>query len=97
MSKTVLSNEQNNNSTLFTQILKVYQEVYSSQNKGASAPQIKNETVLLDSGLDSLGHAILITRLEEKLGYDPFSISTEAYYPRTFGELVEFYRANIPI
>jgi len=96
MSKAGLSNDQSNNSTLFTQILTVYQEVYSSQNKGVSAPEIKNETVLLDSGLDSLGHAILITRLEEKLGYDPFTISTESYYPRTFGELVEFYRANIP-
>jgi len=96
MSKAGLSNDQSNNSTLFTQILTVYQEVYSSQNKGVSAPEIKNETVLLDSGLDSLGHAILITRLEEKLGYDPFSISTEAYYPRTFGELVEFYSANAP-
>ena len=96
MNKTRLSNDQSNNSALFTQILTVYKEVYSSQNKGKSAPEIKNETVLLDSGLDSLGHAILITRLEEKLGYDPFSISTEAYYPRTFGELVEFYNANVP-
>ena len=96
MNKTRLSNDQSNNSALFTQILTVYKEVYSSQNKGESAPEIKNETVLLDSGLDSLGHAILITRLEEKLGYDPFSISTEAYYPRTFGELVEFYNANVP-
>jgi len=96
MSKAGLSNDQSNNSTLLTQILTVYQEVYRSQNKGVSAPEIKNETVLLDSGLDSLGHAILITRLEEKLGYDPFTISTESYYPRTFGELVEFYRVNIP-
>ena len=96
MNKTKLSSAQNNQSVLFTQILTVYKEVYSSQNKGKSAPEIKSDTVLLDSGLDSLGHAILITRLEEVLGYDPFSISTEAYYPRTFGELVEFYRANIP-
>ena len=96
MNKTKLSSAQNNQSVLFTQILTVYKEVYSSQNKGESAPEIKSDTVLLDSGLDSLGHAILITRLEEVLGYDPFSISTEAYYPRTFGELVEFYHANIP-
>ena len=81
---------------MFDKILSVYKEVYSSQNKGKSAPEIKNETVLLDSGLDSLGHAILITRLEEALGYDPFTISSEAYYPRTFGELVEFYRSNKP-
>ena len=50
------------NSTLFAQILGVYKKVYSSQNKGEIAPTIKDETVLLDSGLDSLGHAILITR-----------------------------------
>ena len=84
----------NNKSELFDKISSVYKEVYSSQNKGKSAPEIKNETILLDSGLDSLGHAILITRLEEALGYDPFTISSEAYYPRKFGELVEFYRAN---
>ena len=84
------------NSTLFAQILGVYKKVYSSQNKGETAPTIKDETVLLDSGLDSLGNAILITRLEEELGYDPFSISKEAYYPKTFGELVEFYRTNTP-
>ena len=86
----------NNKSELFDRILSVFKEVYSSQNKGKTAPEIRNETVLLDSGLDSLGHAILITRLEEALGYDPFTISSEAYYPRTFGELVEFYRSNNP-
>ena len=86
----------NNKSELFDRILSVFKEVYSSQNKGKTAPEINNETVLLDSGLDSLGHAILITRLEEALGYDPFTISTEAYYPKTFGELVEFYRTNKP-
>ena len=96
MDKIRLSSDKGNNSALFAQIQTVYKEVYRSQNKGESVPEIKGETVLLDSGLDSLGHAILITRLEEELGYDPFSISTEAYYPRTFGELVEFYRANVP-
>ena len=96
MDKMRLSSDKGNNSALFVQIQTLYKEVYSSQNKGESAPEVKGETVLLDSGLDSLGHAILITRLEEVLGYDPFTISTEAYYPRTFGELVEFYRANVP-
>jgi len=96
MPKTKSTNNQNNKSALFDKILSVYKEVYSSQNKGKSAPEITNQTILLDSGLDSLGHAILITRLEEALGYDPFTISSEAYYPRTFGELVEFYRTNNP-
>ena len=96
MTKPKQSSDENNKSALFDQILSVYKEVYSTQNKGKSPPEINNETVLLDSGLDSLGHAILITRLEEALGYDPFTISTEAYYPKTFGELVEFYRTNKP-
>ena len=96
MTKTKVETNQISNSNLYNQILAVFNEVYSSQNKGKPAPKIKNETVLLESGLDSLGHAILITRLEEELGYDPFSISTEAYYPRTFGELVNYYRANVP-
>ena len=48
---------------LFDRILSVFKEVYSSQNKGKTAPEIRNETVLLDSGLDSLGHAILITKI----------------------------------
>ena len=91
-----MSSDQNNKPVLFDQILSVYRAVYSSQNKGKVSPEIGNDTVLLDAGLDSLGHAILITRLEETLGYDPFTISSEAFYPRTFGELVEFYRANNP-
>ena len=96
MNKVKNSSNKEESLKLSTQILEVYKKVYSSQNKGKTAPAIKDETILLDSGLDSLGHAILITRLEEELGYDPFSISKEAYYPKTFGELVEFYRSNTP-
>jgi acyl carrier protein len=57
---------------------------------------LENNTVLLESGLDSLGFAILVARLDEELGYDPFSISSEAYYPTTFGEFVAFYEQNKP-
>ncbi len=76
-------------------ILGVFSEVYTGQT-GASAPEMTDATVLLDTGLDSLGFAILVTRLEEELGYDPFSLSSEAYYPQTFGEFVAFYRENAP-
>lgn len=54
------------------------------------APLTSN-TVLLESGLDSLGFAILVARLEEELDIDPFTLNTEAYYPQTFGEFVAFY------
>jgi acyl carrier protein len=52
---------------------------------------LKNETVLLESGLDSLGFATLVAILEEKLGYDPFILSDDAVYPQTLKDFVEFY------
>lgn len=57
---------------------------------------IEDDTVLLETGLDSLGFAILVTRLEQELGYDPFSMMETPYYPRTFGEFVEFYEQSAP-
>lgn len=46
---------------------------------------------LLQTGLDSLGYAIVVARLEQALGYDPFVLMDEPVYPRTFGELVAIY------
>lgn len=54
--------------------------------------EIGEDTVLLESGLDSLGFAILIARLEEDLGYDPFTLMDEPVYPQTFGELLAIYQ-----
>jgi aryl carrier-like protein len=62
------------------------------QEAGAAVPaRFADDLVLLQSGLDSLGFAVLITRLETACGYDPFTLMTEPFYPRTFGELVEVY------
>ncbi|PKA39979.1 acyl carrier protein [Rhizobium sullae] len=58
--------------------------------------ELRDDTVLLESGLDSLGFAILVARLEEDLGWDPFTLSNEAVYPGTFGEFVAFYVHNQP-
>jgi len=61
-----------------------------------SVPELHPDTVLLDTGLDSLGLAVLVTRLENSLGYDPFSIMTEAAYPRTLAEFVAIYDKYAP-
>lgn len=53
--------------------------------------EFNDDTVLLDSGLDSLGFAILVARLEEELQYDPFAMMDEPVYPRTLGEFVAIY------
>jgi hypothetical protein len=52
---------------------------------------LNDQTVLLESGLDSLGFAILVARLEEELQYDPFTMIDEPVYPRTLGEFVAVY------
>lgn len=56
-----------------------------------SPPPMTDELILLQSGLDSLGFAILVTTLEDELGYDPFTLMEVPVYPRTFGEFVSVY------
>lgn len=63
------------------------------EQKIALAP-LSDDLVLLESGLDSLCFAILVARLEDKLGYDPFSQSEDVFYPATLGEFIQFYEAN---
>ncbi len=64
--------------------------------EGKPVPQISDDDVLLESGLDSLGFAVLVTRLEDSLGYDPFTEMAEPVYPRTLGEFVAVYAAHDP-
>ena len=66
------------------------------ESGGELTEKLRDETVLLESGLDSLGFAILVARLDEELGYDPFSLATEPFYPTTFIEFVRFYEAHQP-
>lgn len=56
---------------------------------------IEGNTVLTESGLDSLGFAILIARLEQKTGYDPFSRLPAEQFPHTFSELVAVYQREL--
>jgi acyl carrier protein len=56
-----------------------------------SLPPLTDDLVLLDSGLDSLAIAILVARLEEALGFDPFSESDDVAYPVTLGDFIRFY------
>ena len=71
-------------------VRRAFEAVWREQ-EDESPPLLQEDTVLLDTGLDSLGFAVLVTRLEEDLGYDPFSLSDDAFYPQTFGEFVRFY------
>jgi len=54
-------------------------------------PTLTDDLVLLDSGLDSLCFAILVARLEDTLGVDPFTASDDGYFPVTLGDFVRVY------
>jgi acyl carrier protein len=56
-----------------------------------SLPPLTEDLVLLDSGLDSLAIAILVARLEDTLGLDPFTDSDDMAYPVTLGDFIRFY------
>jgi acyl carrier protein len=64
--------------------------------RGTTIGVLVDETVLLESGLDSLGFAILVARLEEELGYDPFVLMEVPVYPRTLAEFIEIYQRFAP-
>ncbi|GAC24900.1 hypothetical protein GMES_2605 [Paraglaciecola mesophila KMM 241] len=53
------------------------------------------DTLLLQSGLDSLGYAMLVAQLEEELGIDPFTELAIKIYPATFAEFVAIYAQGL--
>jgi acyl carrier protein len=73
-------------------IIAQMEQIAREQNKKL-APLADN-VLLLESGLDSLAFAILVARLEDALGYDPFTASNEVYYPTTLGEFIAFYETS---
>lgn len=76
-------------------ILKKFNEALEQTDIEKTYTDIKDDQVLLETELDSLGFAILVALLEEELDIDPFQIMDEPVYPRTFGEFVAIYeRAN---
>jgi len=83
--------------------MNVREQILRAMDATAAAMGIRIKTdmddsvVLLESGLDSLGFAILVARLEEELGYDPFSLMDEPFYPKTVGEFVEIYERYRPL
>jgi acyl carrier protein len=62
-----------------------------AKEQGKSLAPLSDELVLLESGLDSLGFAVLVARLEDTLGIDPFTAAEDAMFPMTFGDFVKVY------
>lgn len=77
-------------------IKEAYLEVLEQTGSELLVSELTDEVVLLESGLDSLGFAILVATLEEKLEFDPFTMMDEPVYPSTFAEFVSIYEKMNP-
>ena len=62
-----------------------------AREHGKTLPPLNDDVALLDSGLDSLGIAVLVARLEDRLGVDPFTASEDVLFPVTVGDFVKAY------
>jgi hypothetical protein len=70
-------------------IFEQFEQVARDQDKQLA--RLTPDTVLLDSGLDSLCFAIIVARLEDEFGLDPFTAAPDVFFPVTLGEFVKFY------
>jgi acyl carrier protein len=64
-----------------------------AREHGKTLAPLRDDLVLLDSGLDSLGFAVLVARLEDTLGVDPFTAAEDAMFPLTLGDFVKVYES----
>jgi acyl carrier protein len=72
-------------------VIAEFKEVAREQDRHLA--ELADDLPLLESGLDSLCLAIIVARLEDRLGVDPFTAAAaaDAPFPATFREFVTFY------
>ena len=62
-----------------------------AREHGKILAPLKEDLMLADCALDSLSFAVLVARLEDRLGIDPFSAAEEAVFPVTLDDFVKVY------
>jgi acyl carrier protein len=76
-----------------SRIFSAMQQIAEEQK--VTLPPLQDDLSLHDTGFDSLAFAILVARLEDDLGIDPFTIAEDAAFPSTVGEFIRVYE-NVP-
>ncbi len=74
-------------------IITAMQQIAAEQH--VTLPPLEDDLSLQETGFDSLGFAILVARLEDDLGVDPFTMSADASFPLTMGDFIAAYE-NVP-
>jgi acyl carrier protein len=72
-----------------SEILAQFSQVAKEQDKKLAV--LADDLELMDSGLDSLCFAIIVSRLEDILGIEPFTTAEDTTFPLTVGEFIKFY------
>ena len=72
-----------------SKIAEQFQQVAKEQDR--ELLPLSDEVKLVQSGLDSLSFAIIVARLEDTLGVDPFNTAEAMEVPVTFGDFVRLY------
>jgi len=74
-------------------IISVMQQIATEQR--VVLPSLEDNLSLQETGFDSLAFAILVARLEDELGIDPFTMSADTSFPLTIGDFIKAYE-NVP-
>ena len=77
-----------------SEVITQFRQVAEEQNKQLAA--LDDDLRLLESGLDSLCFAVIVARLEDVLGTDPFSTAEDTPFPVTLGDFVKSYENAMP-
>jgi hypothetical protein len=70
-------------------VISQFEEVAVAQHRKLA--RLTDDLKLLESGLDSLSFALIVVRLEDALGFDPFDSDEAIVFPVTFGDFVRLY------
>jgi acyl carrier protein len=72
-----------------SEIISQFESVAREQNQKLA--RLSDDLVLMESGLDSLAFAVIVARLELKLGFDPFTDAEDIQFPVTLSDFVRIY------
>ncbi len=75
-------------------VIATFEQVAREQQR--TIVSLSDDSKLIESGLDSLSFAIIVAKLEEAVGFDPFNSDEAVDLPITFGDFVRLYEAGQP-
>jgi acyl carrier protein len=90
--KYVQVRQQNHSGRAMSVRLRIISEIEKvAQEHNRTLAPLTDDLVLFDSGLDSLCFAVIVARLEDELGVDPFTASEDVDFPVTLRDFVAVY------